>query len=375
MIKGKFSNSNEILEGIILVENIIKSPQLYKNHKLPFKHVRKSIYQTNHFSGEMISATGKDFKFSKNILKYDWNIKGTKLNKTLINNEPSNLPKINLRLSKLEHLKKLKLFIKKLGFNPIHSIEYGELLSNKDLSTNSYNNIIKTVKNFCKNYNLEFQLSTPKILIERDFDRVYEYAKSLILTEPQPNLVIINNIGFFWAFINDKDLQHIPIEIGQGINLLNSMSIKCLNQLHNIKSIDFTSFNDINNTIKTVKVLKNTIPIKKITIAGNIQIPSLGLCPLNNNSPVISRLNCSAPCKNESFALKDPSLNKIIPFACDGFCKMHMFDETILEDYKNIENYINNGLNEFVFDFSNLDAKFIPILLTKFLNTFARNKA
>lgn len=370
VIKGKFSNSDEILEGIELVEKILDKPKMFKNQKLPFKHVRKSIYQTNHFSGDMISAAGNDFKFSRNILKHEWQIKRTRLKQGLKNKKPENLPEIDLRLSELEHLKHLKNYIKRLGYNPVHSIEYGEILSTRDLSSSCYSDIITKVKKFCKQYGIKFHLSTPQILIERDFDRVYEYAKSLILIEPKPDLLIINNIGYFWAVVNDSDLNEIPIEIGQGINLLNSMSINCLNQLHRIKSVDFTSFDKIENALKTVKKVKNIIKNKKLTVAGNRRIPSLGLCPLNNDSAVISRLKCSAPCHKGSFALKDPSLKKIIPFTCDGFCRMHMFDEEILQDFENIKQYQEAGINEFVFDFSNLDASFISVLLTNFLNRY-----
>ena len=63
VIKGKFGTSEDILDGITLVEKIIENPKVYKNQKLPFKHVRKSIYQTNHFSGDVVSAQGQDFKF------------------------------------------------------------------------------------------------------------------------------------------------------------------------------------------------------------------------------------------------------------------------------------------------------------------------
>ena len=95
---------------------------------------------------------------------------------------------------------------------------------------------------FCQKYGIKFQLSTPNILIERDFDRVYEYEKYLLLSNPAPDSLIINNIGYFWTFINDSDINHIPLEIGQGINLLNSMSIKCLNNLAPIETIDFYVF-------------------------------------------------------------------------------------------------------------------------------------
>lgn len=363
VIKGKFNTSEEILEGIELVEKILEKPKMFKNQKLPFKHLRQSIYKTNHFSGEMISASGKDFKFSRNIQKYDWGIKKTRFKNNYKKLEDFN---INLRLSSLEQLKQVKKFIQKIGYNPIYSIEYGEILSTTDLAKNSFNDILTSVRKFCTAQNIQLQLSTPRILIERDFDRVYEYVKNLCLEDPEPSSLIINNIGYFWAVINDPDLSEIPIEIGQGINLLNSMSINCLNNLHPIQTIDFTTFGNMEETIKK---LKDVIEIKKYTIAGNIRIPSLGLCPLNNDSAIISRLSCKAPCHKGEYALKDPSLKKIYPFTVDGFCRMHMFEDKILERFDEVDDLLKIGINEFVFDFSALPAKFVPILLTNFLNS------
>lgn len=365
VIKGKFNSSEEILEGIELVEKILEKPKMFKNQKLPFKHLRKSNYKTNHFSGEMLSAQGKDFKFSRNIQKFDWEIKKTRFKKDFEYKKPENF-KINLRLSSLEQLKQVKKFIQKLGFNPIDSIEYGEILSTVDLAKSSFNEIISAVKKFCAAQNIQLQVSTPRILIERDFDRVYEYVKNLCLEEPTPSSLIINNIGYFWAVINDPELSKIPIEIGQGINLLNSMSINCLNNLHPIKSVDFTTFNNMEYTIKKIK---DVVETKKYTIAGNIRVPSLGLCPLNNDSAIISRLSCKAPCHKGEYALKDPSLNKIYPFTVDGFCRMHMFEDRILERFDEVDDLVKIGINEFVFDFSALNAKFVPILLINFLNS------
>ncbi len=368
VIKGKFANSEEILEGIELVENILAKPKIFKNHKLPFKHVRKSIYQTNHFSGDMVSAEGKNFKFSRNIQTFEWEIKRARVVKE-VNFEKSEDFKINLRLSELAQLKELEKYIKKIGTNPVSSIEYGEILSTCDLSTSSFNEIIMKVKKFCKKHDIKFQLSTPRILIERDFDRVYEYVKQLLLDSPAPDSLIINNIGYFWAVINDSDINHIPIEIGQGINLLNSLSIKCLNNLAPINAVDFTSFNDMESALRTIKKVKNEIPNLKYTIAGNIRVPTQGLCPLNNDSAIISRLSCKAPCHKGGFALKDPSLKKIYPFTCDGFCRMHMFEDKILEDFDKIEILHKAGVNEFVFDFSALHAKYIPILFNNFFTS------
>lgn len=365
VIKGKFKNSEEILEGIELVEKILQKPKMFKNQKLPFKHVRKSIYQTNHFSGEMVSAQGKDFKFSRNIQKFEWNIVKTRFKKDVIYHKPEDF-KINLRLSSLEQIKEVKKFINKIGFNPIDSIEYGEILSTVDLSTSSFNELIQKVKKFCLANKIKLQLSTPRILIERDFDRVYEYVKNLCLEQPLPDSLIINNIGYFWAVINDPELCRIPIEIGQGINLLNSMSINCLKNLHPIDAIEFTQFSDIQGTIKKIK---DSIQNKKYTIAGNIRVPSLGLCPLNNDSAIISRLSCKAPCHKGEYALKDPSLKKLFPFTVDGFCRMHMFEDAILERFNEVEKLLKMGINEFVFDFSALPAKFVPVLLTNFFNS------
>lgn len=364
VIKGKFNSSEEILEGIELIQKILDKPKLFKNQKLPFKHVRKSIYRTNHFLGVVESAEGQDFKFSRNIKNFEWDIKPTRIKKDT-DYSKKDLYRINLRLSELAQVKELEKYIKKTGVNPVYSIEYGEILSTADLAVSSFNDIIIKVKKFCNKYGIKFQLSTPRILIERDFDRVYEYVKQILLSSPAPDSLIINNIGYFWTAINDPEINHIPIEIGQGINLLNSLSIKCLNNLAQINTIDFTTFADL----KTIKKIKNDIPNKKYTIAGNIRVPSLGLCPLNNDSAIISRLSCKAPCHRGGYALHDPSLDKLLPFTCDGFCRMHMFEDSIMERFDDLDEFLKAGVNEFVFDFSALNAKFITLLLNKFFNT------
>lgn len=369
VIKGKFKDSEDILEGIELIEKILEKPKMFKKQKLPFKHTRQCIYQTNHFSGDVVSAEGKDFKFSRNIKNFDWDVKRVQTPKDL---KFTSKYRLNLRLTGLAQIKELENYIKKIGHNPIYSIEYGEIVSTCDLSKNSFPQVITKVKKFCSKYGIIFQLSTPKILIERDFDRTYEYEKELLLTNPHPDSLIINNIGYFWSFINDSDINHIPFEIGQGINLLNSMSIKCLNNLARIDTVDFSSFPDMQSAIRTLKKIKNEIPNKKYTIGGNKRVSSMGLCPLNNDSAVVSRLSCKAPCHNGTYALKDPSLDKVFPFTCDGFCRMHMFEGTVLQDFDNIEELYNAGINEFVFDFSALPPKYIPLLLNNFFLAVAK---
>ena len=45
---------------------------------------------------------------------------------------------------------------------------------------------------------------------------------------------------------------------------------------------------------------------------------------------------------------------------------MHMFEDSILDDFSNVEDLSKAGINEFVFDFSALNSKYIPLLLNKF---------
>ena len=212
VIKGKFSTSDEILNGIKLVEKILDKPKMFKEQKLPFKHVRKSFYKTSHYSGEILSATGEDFKFANYIQKYDWKIKCKRADKTF-DYSKLKLPKLNLRLSSLEQFKELRKFIKTTGFNPINSIEYGEVASTVDLSTIPFEELVNRARDFCTEFKMGLNISTPRILIERDFERVYEIVKMLCLTEPKPKTVVINNIGFFWAKMNDPEFQAVPVEI------------------------------------------------------------------------------------------------------------------------------------------------------------------
>jgi len=82
-------------------------------------------------------------------------------------------------------------------------------------------------------------------------------------------------------------------------------------------------------------------------------------------------LSCKAPCHNGNYALKDPSLKKVLPFVVDGFCRMHMFQDYILHLYEYIPKLEKIGINEFVVDLSDLPAKYVNILLTHLFNSIA----
>ena len=371
VIKGKFQNSDEILNAIKLIEKIPAKPKMFKEQKLPFKHVRKSFYRTNHFSGEIQSAQGGDFKFANNIHKYDWKVKGSAIKKNC-DYKSLKLPKMNLRVASLEQLRELEKFIDKIGFNPVNSIEYGEVASTVDLYTKSFDELVNVVKEFCKKHKIKLNLSTPRILIERDFDRVYELIGTLALQTPKPATIVVNNIGMWWAIINDAKLSDVNVEIGGGINLLNSYSIKCLSNLHPIRAIDFSTLGDEENVISCIKKTKRLIPNKKMFIGGAKRVESIGLCPLNCDSAVISRLSCSAPCHRGHWCITDPLIDKTFPIMVDGFCKMHMFEETIVQNFDKIPYYSNLGINEFVIDFSSIHSPLVPKILSNYLNTMQK---
>jgi len=180
-------------------------------------------------------------------------------------------------------------------------------------------------------------------------------------------------MGYWWSLINDKNIN-IPIEIGHGFNIQNSSSIELLESYHSIKTVDFSNFHGIENIKQCIEKIEDKIPNKQITIAGNSRVPSSGLCPLNKDSAILTRLSCSAPCHNGIFAIQDKMAKKSFPIAVDGFCRMHMFKDKILDLYKYIGVFQEIGINEFMIDFSSLPAKFVPILLNKYFDSLYNPK-
>lgn len=373
IIKAKFSNVKELVTGISLVEKILESPDSYKNQKLPFKNMENAQYKTDHFSGEFQNSKGRAFKFSGNIYKHRWEYQGFFRPKCKIPENYKAYPALNLRLTSLEQVNELKKYLKKLKYNPINAIEYGEILNTADLAKKSFTTIIESVKKDCNDLGIKFKLGTPRILTERDFDRVYEYTKLILVEPPYPDSVVINNLGFWWNLIKDKNII-TPIEIGYGLNIKNTPSIELLENCHAIKTIDFSNFSEIDNMKHCIEEIKDKISQRQLTIAGSSRVPSSGLCPLNKDSAILSRLSCSAPCHNGIYTVQDKIAKKSFHIAVDGFCRMHMFKDKILDLYKYIGLFQEIGINEFMIDFSSLPAKLLPVLLNKYFNALNNPK-
>ncbi len=67
VIKENSIQSDEILNGIKLIEKILDKPKMFKEQNFPSNTLEKSFYKTSHYSGEILSATGEDFKFANYI--------------------------------------------------------------------------------------------------------------------------------------------------------------------------------------------------------------------------------------------------------------------------------------------------------------------
>ncbi len=367
LIKGDFADSAKLKEGIDCVNKILQLPKISKTEQLPFKNFENPNYTSNHFLKIFHNLSGKDFKFRGNIHPFSWKYKKEKLKK-ILKNPDSNFIKVNLRLNSLEQLKYLTKFIDRLKFNPVYSVEFGEIINTCDLSKNNFYQIINKVKKDCFDYGIQLQLSTPRILNERDFDRGYEFVKLLCAEKPIPSSIIVNNLGYFHALSNDSEFDDIPLEIGTGINLLNSFSINCLLKRRSLFCVDLSNIKDIEDIKECIDKVKSKIQRIKLQIAGSIRVPSLGLCPMNNDQAILSRLSCSAPCHKGNYSILDPGINKSFPFVVDGFCRMHLFKDKILDMSEHIKLFQSIGINEFVIDFSGLIPELVPVMLTRLLN-------
>ncbi|MCK7527878.1 MAG: hypothetical protein MZV64_64860 [Ignavibacteriales bacterium] len=98
--------AEKIIEAIEIIEKIIENPKSSTKYKLPFKNIENTYYKSNHFSGEFLSSSSKDFKFTGNIQNFTWKFKRTRLSQKPNKNLP--MPRLSLRLTSIEQVKHLK---------------------------------------------------------------------------------------------------------------------------------------------------------------------------------------------------------------------------------------------------------------------------
>lgn len=330
------------------------------------KKQTKKKYIVNHNSGKIIMPNGYSFNFSDCIKTFDFPLIQEEALNTEIK-EQNSISNINLKVVSLSQITALEEYILQKGFNPVFSIETGEIIHPADLCKYSAEEIINKVNNFCKKFNIKFRYGTPKELITRDFSRVFDTAK-IICKQIKPYSIVINNEDFFKKFIFDKDLENINIEFGSGMDLEKQTNINLLKNFSQIQCVDLSKLQNLKNIKKFLQKIKSYVPKQKLTVCGSISVDSEGLCPLNSLPPEISRINCNAACQKELYAIEDYHTNSIYPFISDGFCKMHLYENKILDLSSYVQSFKQIGITEFTIDMSILKKEFVSILLTRFLN-------
>ena len=276
--------------------------------------------------------------------------------------------KLRVRLTRMEHFKAIEEYINTCGNNFIDIIEFGDIIYPSDLAKESYEQIIKKVKEFCLKHEIKLYLTTPRILIERDFERVTDTVKWLCFKNPRPEGIVINNLGLWKTVSMSKKLRELNIELGYGLNILNSKTIELFESTCPVSGIDLESDQGIDNIEQIINNID--IPTKSLMILGTSKLHTSGLCPLNSDIAVVSRLSCKAPCQKASYAIVDPFTNEMLPMVLDGFCRFHLVNSYIEDRLKNINKYISIGITDFIIDFSALPAEMINPLLDRYCLAF-----
>ena len=331
------------------------------DHSKPRRH-----YRTDHFTRKIKDFSGNDFEFTGNIKIFNWD--ETKFIHPETTIDYSNIDKkstrLRLRLTKIEHLSVIEKYINTTGSNFIDIIEYGDIISPSDLAKHSYTNIISKVKQFCKQYNMNLYLTTPKTLIERDIERVADTMKYLCYREPQPQGLVLNNFGLWRTVSNSRKLKDLNIELGYGLNIFNSKAVRLFESTCPVRGFNvpnYLEYNDIKGMLDNIK-----IPDRSFIVLGSSKLDTSGLCPLNNDLAIVSRLQCRAPCQKASYAIVDPFTNDMLPMVLDGFCRFHLAQSYIEDHLQNIDQLIDIGITDFTLDFSALPAEMIPPLLDRY---------
>ncbi len=379
-IEGNYETPEKLTRLICLIKSLINDINEKKgadnlkieeaidliDHSKPQK-----LYRTDHFTRKFKDFSGNNFEFKGNIKFFHWDIKKVrhplaKLNPAKINKKST---KLRLRMTSLEQIEALESYIQNTNNNFVDIIEYGDIINTKNLSKQPYNDIINRVKLICKNHNLSFYLTTPKILIERDFDSVSDNIRNLCTEEPVPEGIVINNTGL-WKFVNETDkVKDLHIETGYGIEIYNSGTVRFFENPGKVSGISLSNMLEYDYIKKMTESLGDIR--KSMVVLGPSKLDTSGLCPLNANLAVVSRLSCKAPCQKHNYAVVDPSTSEMIPVVLDGFCRFHLVNSFIEDMLPEKDKYINAGITDFVIDFTALPAKMVAPLLDRYVLAFS----
>ena len=294
-------------------------------------------FNSEKYFKDTFAETSDKFNFiKKNIVKRELK------NDEILNQDFSGVPNIILKISGLSDLKTAEMLINKN--TDIIETEYGEISQTADLQKYDICQIAKIIKDFSQNKGIKFLYSTPKILSERDFERVYEDIKN-IFSKTKPDALVINNKKFLKKASDDNFWTDKNIEIGKNISL--RVAEQVINNGLKISGIEFSeNFENIQNFLKNFDI-KN----RKFTIFEKKEIYVADFCPLNTAGFGKSGLYCKAPCSKNNYAFKNPETEEIIPFMTDGFCNTHFYNNNNYNIY-NYNELMQKGINRFIVDLS-----------------------
>lgn len=353
-VKAKDEFDNQLTERVV---NLLDSSDTEKQFK------------TDHFTRKFKDYNGKDFEFTGNIKHFGWN-------RDSIVSDVKKIPAINkkntrlrLRLTRLEQIRALEPFIKAQSQNIVDIIEFGDIISPKELSKQRYEDIVIDVRAFCTKYNIDLFLTTPSILIERDIDNVAATVKSLCSKQTKPAGLVINNPGL-WKYISkSKVFDNLFIELGDGLEIYNSRSIQFFQRSHRVNGVNIPNNLDFRFIEKLVN--NANIDMRSLVIAGISKLKTSGLCPLNNDLAIVSRLECMAPCQKTSYAITDPFTGKVYPMILDGFCRFHLVKSYLDDHLQFINRYIESGITDFILDCRGLPSEMLLPLIERYCSAIS----
>lgn len=331
--------------------------------------MQNQFIEINHYSKEFIGLNGEKVPFCGHVKPFTFpKIEDTSLPQKFFKDFFYFSPiKISLRLSSLAQIQELEKLILQNNRNPFYSLEFGEVVSTVDLYQKNITEILKEVFDFCQKFNMHFCYSTPKTLIERDFQRVYDDAKDFCLKYP-PNSIIANNFKFFKSLLQDEKMKNFKIEAGYGLFLDEEFQNGKNLHLKNLSAIDFSPIKSMPAIERYIQETKDIEIWKKYTVSGSRRVQSIGICPLNDELPTVSRISCKAPCHKNSYAVEIGG--SLYPFVVDGFCNAHLFESKIEILDKNYLKLKDVGISDFVIDMTALKADFLQPLTKKFIKNF-----
>lgn len=319
------------------------------------------MIEINHYKKTFKDENGLEVGFSGNIKPFEF--LPVKKVKSFYGHEKFFSHKISVRLFSLAQIQELKNFIVQNGYNPFYSLEFGEIVSTSDLYKKNIYEILKEVFDFCEHYNINFEYSTPKTLIDRDFERVYNDAKNFCLKYP-PKSIIVNNYNFLKKILTDVDMKNFKIEAGYGLLLDEDFQNEKQSYLKNLSAINLSPIKSMPAIQKFIQQTKGVEIEKKYTVSGCVKVQSRGICPLNDELPTISRISCKAPCHNNFYAIEIKG--KLYPFVTDGFCGVHLFENEIEILNKNYRCLSEIGINVFTIDCTAINQSFLQDLFLAF---------